>query len=239
MENPSIICHNHIFHNGKWIDLLDCKCGLSPTIHIKAILQRDSFTFHHSCRTVWNSTELLMKAVTNAVRSCLTTLCRTAFYTVHRCFGKSDAFIISLVPMVTKTDVSLWKSLVFVWFRQQWSRLYLPVRPFACVNSQRKDEANANTACDLFVRFRWQMHDGGSSDFSRPRTYIIPLNVALWWQRSDPFIKLLNCGAASRWLNSSRVGRHHSTWWVWPWCCLHSLCDVLLVSDKGWYPRGK
>lgn len=40
----------------------------------------------------WNGTEVLMNAVPNAVRSCLTTLCCAAFYTVHRCFGKSDAF---------------------------------------------------------------------------------------------------------------------------------------------------
>lgn len=35
------------------------------------------------------------------------TLCCTALYTVHRCFGKTDAFIISLVTMVTKMDVSV------------------------------------------------------------------------------------------------------------------------------------
>ena len=33
------------------------------------------------------------------------------FLYVHRCFGKTDAFIIGLVPMVTKMDVSLWKVL--------------------------------------------------------------------------------------------------------------------------------
>lgn len=62
-------------------------------------------------------------------------------------------FIISLVPMATKMDVSLWKILVFVWFRQQSSQLYLPVWLFACVNSQSTDEASANTSCDLCVGF--------------------------------------------------------------------------------------
>lgn len=96
-------------------------------------------------------TELLLKAVTKAVQLRLTPLCRTAFYTVavHRCFKKSDAFIISLVPMVTKMDVSLWKILLFVWFRQQLKST-LSAR---VANSQRKDEVNANIACDLFVGF--------------------------------------------------------------------------------------
>lgn len=49
-----------------------------------------------------------MKATTEAhqVTVRLTALSCTGFYTVHCCFGKRDAFIISPVPMVTKTDVS-------------------------------------------------------------------------------------------------------------------------------------
>lgn len=158
-------------------------------------------------RTDWNSTELLMKAITNAVRWCLTTLCCTALYTVHRCFGKSDAFIISLVPMVTKTDVSLWKILVFVWIRQQWSRLYRPVWLFACVNSQRKDEANANITCDLFVGFC-----EGRMEVD-PLAFHAHAHTLFHWTLpfdDDPFIKLLNCGTVSHWLSNSRVGRHHS-----------------------------
>lgn len=56
-------------------------------------------------------------------------------------------------------------------------------------------------------------------------------------------MKLLNCGVVSHWLYSSRMGRHHRTWWAWQQCCSYScpllcLCDVLLVSNKGWNSRG-
>lgn len=88
-----------------------------------------------------------MNAVTNALRSCLTTLCCAAFYTVHRCFGKNDAFIISLVPMVTKADVSLWKILVLVLVQTAVKSTLC-----ACVNSQGADEADANmiSLCGFF-----------------------------------------------------------------------------------------
>lgn len=39
----------------------------------------------------------------------LTPLYCTASCTVHRCFGKTDAVVLSLVPMATTMDLSSWK----------------------------------------------------------------------------------------------------------------------------------
>lgn len=116
-------------------------------------------------------------------------------------------------------------------FRQQRSRLYLSVSLFARVGSQRKDEANANTTCDLFVGFCDRSMKVDRLDFSRPCTYIIPLNAALWWQRSDPFIKPLNCATVSHWLSSSGGGRHHSARWAWQWCCFQLAFTLSVMSS--------
>lgn len=141
---------------------------------------------------------VLRKAVT-AVGFCPTPLCRTAFYTVHGCIGKSDAFIISLVPMVTKMDV-----LMFVWFRAQWSRLCPRDRLF---NTQRKEEeAYANITCDLFV------------DTWRISLTSYAHHNSIEWRHSDPFIQLLSCGTVCLW-PSGEVGRHPSTGGVWQQCC--------------------
>ena len=90
-----------------------------------------------------------MKAVTNAVRLCLTLLRRAAFYTVHRCFGKSDAFIISLVPMVTKTDEE--EEDPHVCLVQTALESTLSARVTDCQFT--KQRMNANITCDLFVGF--------------------------------------------------------------------------------------
>lgn len=163
--NTCIICHLTIFHKARARQ----SCIEKPVYSASFMLFPD-----------WNGTEVLTNAVTNAVRSCLTTICCAAFYTVHRCFGKSDAFIISLVPMATKTDVSLWKILVLV-LVQTAVKLTL----CACVNSQSADEADANmiSLCGFFSL--WQTHEGGSSwlFMSMHMHYSIeqwPLMTAFW-----------------------------------------------------------
>lgn len=86
------------------------------------------------------------------------TLCCIAFYTVHRCFGKSDACIISLSCSYGNQDECVFVEDPYVCLVQmavKW--LYLPVWPFACVNSQRKD-VNLRSLC----RVLWLRHDGGS-----------------------------------------------------------------------------
>lgn len=170
-------------------------------------------------RTDWDSTELLMKAATNAVRLCLTTLCCTAFYTVHRCFGKKRC-LYNTSCSYGNQDGCLFVEDPHVCLVQTAVKSTLSACVTVCLCQFTKEgwgecKQNLWSLC----RVSWLTHEGGSSDFSCPCTYIIPLNVALWWQRSDPFIKLLNCGAVSNWLSSSRVGRHHGTWWVWQRCC--------------------
>lgn len=71
-----------------------------------------------------------------------------AFYTVHRCFGNSDALIISPVPMVTKMDVSLWKS-----WRLFASHRGRGVDSIGLCVSVFQRQANANTTCDVFEGF--------------------------------------------------------------------------------------
>ncbi|TNN54514.1 hypothetical protein EYF80_035289 [Liparis tanakae] len=62
-----------------------------------------------------------------------------AFYAAHGRIGKSDAHIISLVPMVTEMDVLMFSGSE----RSGVDRL---------VDAQRKEEeAYANITCDLFV----------------------------------------------------------------------------------------
>lgn len=93
---------------------------------------------------------------------------------MHRCFGKNDAFIISLVPMVTKADVSLWKILVLVLVQTAVKSTLC-----ACVNSQGADEADANmiSLCGFFFCDRLMKVD--PLDSSCPCTCIIPLNNGL------------------------------------------------------------
>lgn len=149
-----------------------------------------------------------MKAVTDAVMLCLTISCCSASYTVHRCFGKTDAFIISLVPMVTKMDISLWRIVVFVWFTQQ-RRSTLSADVTICLLwvCKEKNEANANITRDSFrlVTDSW-------------RRGILWLPHAVWLQLRWARFSLSSWTAVSHWLSSSGVGRHHSSWWVWRPC---------------------
>lgn len=146
-----------------------------------------------------------MKAVTDAVMLCLTISCCSASYTVHRCFGKTDAFIISLVPMVTKMDISLWRIVVFVWFTQQ--RLYLPMWPFACCQFAKKGRGERKHNPWFF-----------SSRDRLVKTGILWLPHAVWLQLRRARFSLSSWTAVSHWLSSSGVGRHHSSWWVWRPC---------------------
>lgn len=163
-----------------------------------------------------------MTAVADVVRWCLTTLCGAAFYTVHRCSGKSDAFTIRPVPMVTEMDVVSCKMLLLV-----LPETAVKSTPSACVHSQNK-------------------HNLGSLRDGDPVTVqcscLVPLSIALWWQLSDSFIMLLNCGAVSLWLLDQR-DRQTSHNAKGRGCTAAPLqpplspCDVLMVSAPMGSPR--
>lgn len=145
--------------------------------------------------------------------------------------------------MVTKMDVSSWKILVFVWFRQLWSagRLYLPVWLFASVNSQRIDEAYANVTCDLFVGFcdrcmkvdllTFHAHAHALFHCTLPfdGSFLI-LVLSPWTVELYP----------TDWLAAGLVDItvHDGCGYGAAPSHLPFLCDVLLVSNKGWNPRG-
>lgn len=68
---------------------------------------------------------------------------------MHRCFGKTDAVIMSLVPMVTTLDLSLKIVVCLVQAGPKLTPSPCLVPAFVCVNSGSGDEANANRTRDL------------------------------------------------------------------------------------------
>lgn len=157
-----------------------------------------------------------MTAVADVVRWCLTTLCGAAFYTAHRCSGKSDAFTIRPVPMVTEMDVVSWKMLLLV-----LPETAVKSTPSACVHLQSR-------GCKHNLR---SLRDG------EPVTVqclcFIPLSIALWWQLSDCFIMLLNCGAVSSDFRSDRQVDIIQRQGAWLLCCSTPASALSL-----WCPRG-
>lgn len=104
----------------------------------------------------------------------------------------------------------LWKMLMFVWFRQQCCRLYLPVWP----------------------NITWDPFEGLCDRCMKVEPLTFHAHTLFHWTLPFDYsvqIISINRWAVAFWLSSSMVGRFHSTW-VWQLCCSYAGCTVSLMS---------